>query len=97
MAVDLGFASVRDQSMPAKGGDIIFSSGKGYVPPMSPNAPEHGDIRFVIAGGQEMMRLCGDGKVIVRGEQVDDNRAAYDAFMAWIADTFGWNRDVGGK
>lgn len=44
-----------------------------------------GDICFTLSGGVEILRFASEGSVYVRGKQVDDNRAIYDAFKAWLA------------
>jgi hypothetical protein len=45
--------------------------------------PDEGDIRFD-SKGIEMMKFCPDGKVYVRGEQVDDNQEIYKTFLTWM-------------
>lgn len=51
-------------------------------------APGHGkpqgNIVFLLADGHEMMRFDHDGKVYVRGEQVDDNQGIYMHFRRWL-------------
>lgn len=35
-------------------------------------------------GDKEMMRFEPDGRIFVRGEQVDDNKAVYEEFLRWL-------------
>jgi hypothetical protein len=58
-----------------RGGNVTFSPGNGEV---------SGDIVFQMADGREMMRFDDDGKVYVRGEQVDDNQGIYMHFRRWL-------------
>ena len=57
------------------GGNVTFSPGDGKPP---------GNIAFLLAGGREMLRFDHDGKVYVRGEQVDDNQEIYMHFRRWL-------------
>lgn len=61
------------------GGNITVSAGKG-----TPG----GSIIFEQANGEEAMRFDGDGKVFIRGEQVDDNIEVYAAFRYWLSTAF---------
>lgn len=42
------------------------------------------DISFH-PGGQEVMRFCEDGRIFVRGELVDDNKAVYQAMVDFLS------------
>jgi hypothetical protein len=57
------------------GGNVTFSPGNGEP---------SGSIAFLLADGREMMRFDHDGKVYVRGEQVDDNQGIYFHFRRWL-------------
>ena len=57
------------------GGNMIFSPGNG--------APS-GSIVIELSDGSEMIRFDHDGKVYVRGEQVDDNQGIYMHFRRWL-------------
>ena len=57
------------------GGNVAFSPGSGKP---------SGSIKFLLADGREMMRFDDDGKVYVRGEQVDDNQGIYMHFRRWM-------------
>ena len=45
---------------------------------------KEGSIIFHLANGAECLRFEPDGKVFVRGEQVDDNMAIYKQFKLWL-------------
>lgn len=49
------------------------------------NPNREGGIVFRLADGAEALRFNPDGSVFVRGEQVDDNRAIYEEFEAWLS------------
>ena len=57
------------------GGSVTFAPGDGKP---------SGSIIFLLADGREMMRFDDDGKVYVRGEQVDDNQDIYMHFRRWL-------------
>ncbi len=57
------------------GGDMIFSPGTGKP---------SGNIVFILADEREMIRFDDNGKVFVRGEQVDDNKDIYMHFRRWL-------------
>jgi len=38
---------------------------------------------------KEMLRLCGDGRIIIRGEKVATNVEAYKAFIDWMNESSG--------
>ncbi len=57
------------------GGNVTISPGNGKP---------SGNIVFNLADGREMMRFDDDGKVYVRGEQVDDNQGIYMHFRRWL-------------
>lgn len=61
----------------SRGGDVILSPGQGR------NAPD-GSIIFQLNSGQEMIRLDADGKIYVRGNEVDDDPLVYIAFRDWL-------------
>ena len=61
------------------GGDVVFTPGNG--------GPS-GDLVFLLADGREMIRFDDDGKVYVRGEQVDDNQGIYMHFRRWLQVAF---------
>jgi hypothetical protein len=44
-----------------------------------------GDFTFTV-GKTDFITLCPDGRVFVRGEQVDDNKEVYAAFRQWLFD-----------
>jgi len=58
-----------------RGGNVTISPGNGKP---------SGDIIFKLADEREMMRFDHDGKVYVRGEQVDDNQGIYMHFRRWM-------------
>lgn len=58
-------------------GNTTLSPGKGF------NAPD-GDIFFYRADGSIAMHFRADGKVFIRGEEVDDNKAIYQEFLTWL-------------
>ena len=60
-----------------RGGDVIFTPGQG-----NPS----GDFIFKLADGREAMRICADGKFIVKGEPVwsEGEIEIYYAFKAWL-------------
>jgi len=66
-----------------RGGDIIFTAGRAYRPPDVPPA-RHGDIVFCTEDGGEMLRLCGDGDIRVKGEVVYAGPEVVAAFRAWL-------------
>ncbi len=68
-------ASKAEQIEIGAGGNVTFSPGEGSPP---------GCLRFLLADRQEMMRFNHDGKVYVRGEEVDDNREIYRHFRRWL-------------
>ena len=39
--------------------------------------------------GKEMLRLCEDGQIIIRGEKVATNVEAYKAFIDWMNESSG--------
>lgn len=41
-------------------------------------------LTIVIGSSKEMMRFEADGRIFVRGEQVDDNKEVYKAFREWL-------------
>ena len=43
-----------------------------------------GNIVFLLEDGREMLRFDDNGKVYVRGEQVDDNQGIYFHFRRWM-------------
>jgi hypothetical protein len=57
------------------GGNITLTPGDGQP---------QGSIILFLADGREMMRFDPDGKIYVRGEQVDDNLAVYLHFGRWL-------------
>ncbi len=57
------------------GGDVTIIPGDGKP---------SGSIVFTLADGREMIRFDHDGKVYVRGEQVDDNQGIYMHFRRWL-------------
>ena len=56
---------------------------KLHWPGESPSIDEKGKICF-LCGGDEVMRFEPEGKVFVRGEEVDDNQEVYLAFRRWL-------------
>jgi hypothetical protein len=54
---------------------------------------DQGDIRFEVAGNREMLRLCANGDIYVRGELADTDAAVVAGFKEWLriaeADTHG--------
>lgn len=57
------------------GGNVTISPGDGAPP---------GSIIFRLADRREMIRFDHDGKVYVRGEQVDDNHEIYRHLRRWL-------------
>jgi len=57
------------------GGSVILIPGKGEP---------SGSIVLMLADEREMIRFDHDGKVYVRGEQVDDNQGIYMHFRRWM-------------
>ena len=57
------------------GGNVTFAPGYGKP---------SGSIVFLLADGREMMRFDHDGKVYVRGDEVDDNQGIYMHFRRWL-------------
>ncbi len=57
------------------GGNMMFSPGNGKP---------SGSIIFNLVDEREMIRFDDDGKVYVRGEQVDDNKDIYFHFRRWL-------------
>ncbi len=57
------------------GGNVTISPGEGQPA---------GSIIFKLADESEMMRFDPDGKIYVRGEQVDDNQGIYMHFRRWL-------------
>jgi hypothetical protein len=47
-----------------------------------------GDVIFTVGGQnpREMLRLCADGRILVRGVEADNDKAVVDAFKAFIAE-----------
>ena len=61
------------------------TNGAGVNVTMSPgDGKPSGSIICLLADGREMMRFDHDGKVYVRGEQVDDNLGIYMHFRRWL-------------
>ena len=56
----------------------------GHVTVSPGNGEPSGNIVFLLADGREMMRFDDDGKVYVRGDQVDDNKGIYMHFRRWL-------------
>lgn len=67
-----------------RGGDVIFAAGRGGVDPMGLRAAD-GDVIFRFSDGAEAMRLCGDGRVLVRGNEVARDEEVYLGLRAWLA------------
>ena len=47
----------------------------------------HSSIKYDITfscDGKEMLRLCDDGRIIIRGEKVATNVEVYKAFIDWM-------------
>jgi hypothetical protein len=44
-----------------------------------------GNLYFVVPGGQEALVFMADGRVLVRGEEVDNNLAIYEEVKAFFA------------
>lgn len=57
------------------GGNVTFAPGCGKP---------SGNIAFLLEDGREMLRFDDNGKVYVRGEQVDDNQEIYTHFRRWL-------------
>jgi len=51
--------------------------------PMLTLKDELADVIFS-CGEREMLRLCKDGRITIRGEQVATNKEAYLAFIEWL-------------
>ena len=68
----------------SKGGDIVFVPGRGWAPSGREALRVDGAIIFKSASGEDMLRLCADGRIIVRGESVADNTTARDGFIEWL-------------
>src|ERR1700679_2505238 len=72
---------------PLKGGNLTFQTGSGQRLGTPPLIGENGDFIFRLGGGTdaiEMLRVCGDGRVLVRGVQVDDDIEFYHEFRDWL-------------
>jgi hypothetical protein len=73
---------------PLKGGNLTFQTGVGQrVMDHPPWIGENGDFIFQLGSGAdaiEMLRVCGDGRVLVRGVQVDDDIEFYHEFREWL-------------
>lgn len=68
--------SVEDfESAIGRGGDVIFTPGKGNPA---------GDFIFKLADGSESMRIRADGSFLVHGEPVAIGIEVYYAFKAWL-------------
>lgn len=48
-----------------------------------------GDIRFTLAGGEEVLRIAPDGKSYVRGVLVEDDPAERLAYVAHLLADYG--------
>jgi hypothetical protein len=48
------------------------------------NRSKEGNLIFAV-GNEEVMRFEPGGKVVIRGEQVDDNREVYAALRRWMS------------
>ncbi len=48
------------------------------------NGKPSGSIIFNLADEREMLRFDDNGKVYVRGEEVDDNQGIYMHFRRWL-------------
>lgn len=48
------------------------------------NQPADGQLLFVGPEGVEYLRFFPDGRVTIRGQQVDDNHLVYQAFRGWM-------------
>lgn len=57
------------------GGNVTISPGDGAPP---------GGIIFQLADDHEVLRFDHDGKVYVRGEEVDDNAEIYVHLRRWL-------------
>ena len=73
---------------PARGGDIIFTPGRGSLSGDLSPMPD-GSFRFELANGTEVLRIDGDGTIKIRGNVVDDDESVYQAFRAWLASCLG--------
>ncbi len=51
--------------------------------------PDVGNVQFLASDGATVILLRGDGKIFVRGEQVDDNRAVYEAMCTFLGRALG--------
>lgn len=40
---------------------------------------------LLMSSGEEMVRFDPDGKIYIRGEEVDSNRRVYEAFLSWMS------------
>lgn len=58
---------------PLSESDIVCIEQHGGIVLREMN-PEAGDVRFLASDGSTTLLFQGDGKVFIRGEQVDDNR-----------------------
>ncbi len=60
------------------------NSAGGNVTIIPGGGKPQGNIVFLLADGREMIRFDHDGKVYVRGEEVDDNLGIYMHFRRWL-------------
>lgn len=69
------------ESAIGRGGDVIFTPGKGNPA---------GDFIFKLADGSESMRICADGRFFVNTYQTKESHEVireievYYAFKAWL-------------
>jgi hypothetical protein len=71
------------EKKPPRGGNIILFPGKGAKDRNDVAWPD-GSFIFQLADGTEMMRFEPGGKVVIRGQEVDDNAEVYKAFREWF-------------
>lgn len=64
-------------------GDVVFTVGPGSKG-AGVDPGEDGNFIFQLADRTEVMRIAGNGKVIIRGEEVDDNIVVYRTFLSWL-------------
>jgi hypothetical protein len=75
------------QTLSWKGGNVTLSTGEApLLDEKTGTYGEHGDVVFLIGGldGHEVLRLCGDGRILVNGEQVEEDRDLVEGFRTFL-------------
>lgn len=91
-----------DLTPPRVGGfsDIRWGTPRDYNQTFSireqPAIPQTGDFVFQLHDGTEILRLAGDGTVLVRGREVDQDDQLVAGFRAWLQATGYYLRAEGG-